>query len=233
MIDTIPRSLRILPVIGFLLCVGCAATPKLLTGLEPGKEVETLQSSISIAVKTAATSRGGRGYLLFKRPDRFHLAILSPFGTPLLEVFSDGERLTCLVPSKQTAYSGPVAELPDREGLKAWAMMRWVVERTPVAGSALSREYVNSAGRQETLHYDEQGLLLRKVTEEGDQVVYRDYRNVNGVAFSGEIELSDQAGNVVTITFDEPEVNNPLDEAVLVPDLAGVRVLPFSEFTGF
>jgi len=232
-IGTFPKPLKLLPVIGFLFVAGCASVPKPLTGLEPGKEVETLQSSISIAVRTAATSRGGRGYLLFKRPDRFHLAVLSPFGAPLLEVYSDGERLTCLVPAKQTAYSGPIAALPDREGLKAWAMMRWVVERTPVAGPALSRENVNSSGRRETLYYDEQGLLLRKVTEEGDQAVYRDYRSLNGVAFPAEIELSDVARNVVTITFDEPEVNKPLDDAALTPALAGMRVLPFTEFTGF
>ena len=233
MIATIPRALRLLPVIGFLLAAGCATAPKPLTGLEPGKELETLQSPITIAVRTAATSRGGRGYMLFKRPDRFHLAILSPFGAPLLEVYSNGEQLTCLIPAKQTAYSGSIAALPEREGLKAWAMMRWVVERTPVAGPALMRENVNSGGRRETLHYDEQGLLRRKVTEEGDQVVYRDYRNVNGIAFPAEIELSDQAGNEVKITFDEPEVNNPLDDAALTPDLAGVKVLPFTEFTGF
>jgi YD repeat-containing protein len=232
-IDAFSRSIKLLPVIGFLLVAGCASLPKPLTGLEPGKEVETLQSSVSIAIKTAATSRGGRGYLLFKRPDRFHLAVLSPFGAPLLEVFSDGERFTCLVPAKKTAYSGPIAALPDREGLKAWAMMRWVVERTPVAGPALSRENVNRSGRRETLQYDEQGLLQRKVTEEGDQAVYRDYRNVNGVAFPAEIELSDLAGNVVKINFDEPEVNKPLDDAALTPDLAGMKVLPFAEFTGF
>ena len=217
-----------------LLFAGCAAAPRQpLTGLVPGREVETLQSALSISLKTADRSMGGRGFLIFKRPDRFHIAVLSPFGPTLADIYSDGERLTCVIPSRQTAYSGLISELPDRDGLKAWAMMRWVVERTPVAGPSLVREQINRSGVRERLYYDEQGLLERKETEEGDRVVYRDYRNVNGVAVPESIELSNRRDDTVRIVFDEPEVNQPVEEAALKPNLEGVAVLPFSEFRGF
>ncbi|HTG81031.1 MAG TPA: outer membrane lipoprotein LolB [Geobacteraceae bacterium] len=213
---------------------GCAAAPRQpLTGLIPGKEVETLQSSISISVRTPERSVGGRGFLVFKRPDRFHLAVLSPFGLTLMDLFSDGDRFTCVIPSRQTAYSGLISELPDRDGLKAWAMMRWVVERQPVAGPALERDNVNAAGVRERLYYDSQGLLERKETEEGDRVVYRDYRNVDGVAVPESIELSDSRGDTVQVVFEDPEVNRPVEEGVLSPRLEGVKVLPFTEFHGF
>lgn len=217
-----------------LLFAGCAAAPRQpLTGLVPGREVETLQSALSISLKTAGRSMGGRGFMIFKQPDRFHMALLSPFGPTLADIYSDGERLTCVIPSRHTAYSGLISELPDREGLKAWAMMRWVVERMPVTGTAPAREQINRSGARERLYYDEQGLLERKETEEGDRVVYRDYRNVNGVAVPGSIELSNRRNDTVRIVFSEPEVNQPVEEAALKPNLEGVAVLPFSEFRGF
>jgi hypothetical protein len=226
--------LYLLVITALSLLSGCAAAPKQpLTGLIPGKEVETLQSSISVSVKTPERSIGGHGFLIFKLPDRFHLAVLSPFGPTLVDVYSDGDRFTCVIPSRQIAYSGRISELPDRDGLKAWAMMRWVVERTPVAGPALERDNVNGAGVRERLYFDGQGLLERKETEEGDRVVYRDYRNVDGIAVPESIELTNSRADTVRIVFEEPEVNRPVEEAALSPHLEGIKVLPFTEFHGF
>ncbi|HEX8960721.1 MAG TPA: lipoprotein insertase outer membrane protein LolB [Geobacteraceae bacterium] len=235
MCGNVRRSVSILSFITVLsLFFGCAVAPRQpLTGLIPGKEVETLQSEVAISVRTPDRSMGVRGFLVFKRPDRFHLALLSPFGPTLADIYSDGERFSCVIPSRQTAYSGRIADLPDRDGLKAWSLMRWVVERTPIAGPALVRENVNSEGVLERLYYDDQGFLERKETVTGDRVAYRDYRNVEGVAFPGSIELTDSRGNMVTVVFEEPEVNKPVEEAALAPRLEGVTVLPFSEFHGF
>ena len=223
-----------LSLVALILLAGCAAPPKApLTGLVPGLEVETLQSAITISVKTADRSMGGRGFLVFKRPDRFHLAVLSPFGPTLADIYSDGERLTCVIPARRTAYSGRFDELPDRDGLKAWAMMRWVVERTPPPGPALVREHVNGSGIRERLFYDEQGLLVRKETEAGDRVAYGDFRNVDGVALPEAIELGNEKGDMVRVVFSDPEVNRPVAEGALQPRLEGLSVLPFSSFKGF
>ena len=217
----------------FFSLAGCAVAPKPLVGLVPEKEAETLQSPISISIRTPDGSRGGRGYLIFKRPDRFHIAILSPFGLTLMEVFSDGDRLTCLIPSKNIAYSGRIADLPAREGLRTWGLMRWVVEKPPVPGPALKRDHVTADGRRETVYYDNQGVVLRKETEEGDRVSFSDYQVYDGVAFPSVLEISAVSGESVRITFDEPELNKPVEEGALVPNLDGVTVLPFSAFNGF
>ena len=226
------RKLVLIPAI--VLLYGCAAAPKPpLAGLVPGKEMETLQSAVTVNVTTADRSISGRGFLIFRRPDRFHLAVLSPFGSPLVEVYSDGDLFTCLVPSRQTAYRGLINELPDRDGLKAWALMRWVVERTPPSGPARTRENVNGAGGRELLTFDSRGLLEQKRTEDGDQVVYGDYHVLDGIPFPESIEVTDSRGDLVRINLEDPELNRPVADAALVPALEGVTVLPFSEFRGF
>jgi YD repeat-containing protein len=230
----VPNMLKSCLILAVLVLFGCAAPRKEpLTGLVPGRSAETIQTPISLTVKSADRSIGGRGFLIFKSPDRFHIVVFSPFGLTLADIYSDGERLSLVIPARQTAYSGLISELPDRGGLKAWAMMRWVAERTPVAGPSLVRDNVNRSGVREQLYYDDLGLLIRKETEEGDRVVYRDYRNVNGVAVPESIEMSNRRGDTVRIVFEEPEVNQPVEEKVLQPNLEGVTVLPFSEFKGF
>ncbi len=228
------RQLLILLILLLLVTLtGCATPPRPLIGVVPGKVMETVQSAVAIAMQTPEGSRGGRGYLVFKRPDRFHLAILSPFGMTLLELFSSKERLTCLIPAKSIAYSGSIAELPAREGLRSWGLLHWVVDMPPPAGPALKREFTMADGRRETIYYDGQGLVQRKVTEDGDQVLFRDYQVYDGVAFPAVIELNTAAGESVRITFDEPELNRPVEDTMLVPKLEGMTVLPFNSFQGF
>src|SRR5512136_2210338 len=89
-----------------LLLTSCVTVPKPVVPVKPGKDVETLQSLVSLSIKNSAGSMGGRGYLIFKRPDRFHMVVLSPFGFTLMEVYVNGEHITCVVPSKQAAYDG-------------------------------------------------------------------------------------------------------------------------------
>ena len=217
-----------------LLFSGCAAAPKPpLTGLIPGKEMETLQSAVNVSVTTADRSLSGHGFLIFRRPDRFHLVILSPFGSPLLEVYSAGERFTCLVPSRHTGYSGLIDELPARDGLKAWSLMRWVVEWPSSEGASRTRANITRAGKRELLTFDERGLLEQKLTEEGDRVVYGEYHVLDGIPFPELIELTDNRGDRVKIVLEDPELNRPVADAALIPALGGIKILPFSEFRGF
>jgi len=225
---------HVILAVAFLTLSACATAPKPMPSVKPGKAVETLQSEVSLSLKSSAGSIGGHGYLVFRRPDRFHLAVLSPFGLTLMDVYLAGDRITCLVPSKQTAYQGNIAELPDRNALKGWGMMRWVVDspRAEEGMGAGTREYLGADGRKELLSYDDRGLLVCKSNEDGDRVTYADYRDRNGVAFPTTIEMSNRQGDMVKIVFDEPEVNQPLDDAALTPALEGVELRPLTEFRG-
>lgn len=49
-----------------------------------------------------------------------------------------------------------------------------------------------------------------------------------GVPFPATIELTDRQGVQVKISFDEPEVNAPVDDGALTPKLEGVTILPLA-----
>lgn len=212
----------------------CAAAPKPLPSVSPGRQVETLQSEVSLSVRSGDKSIGGRGYLVFKQPDRFHLAVFSPFGFTLMDLFVADNQLTCLIPAKQIAYQGLITDIPDGNALKGWGMMRWVVETPPASddNKTVTRNQITPDGRKEVLCFDDRGLLASKSNEDGDRVVYRDYRDRNGVAFPSAIEISNAKGDSVRIVFDEPELNQPVEDIVLTPALEGVNVLPLTAFRG-
>jgi hypothetical protein len=44
--------------------------------------------------------------------------------------------------------------------------------------------------------------------------------------------MANRQGDTVKIVFDEPEVNQPVEESALVPVLEGVEVRPLAEFRG-
>ena len=83
----------------------------------------------------------------------------------------------------------------------------------------------NREGKQETVSYNAAGLIARKVTKEGDEVVYREYRSVEGVPFPSAIEFQDKKGTILKISFDEPEINKPVTESALQTHLDGITVL--------
>jgi hypothetical protein len=225
----LPRLLILLLIVLLSACATVKKEP--ITGIIPGKEVATLQSPISISVKSGEHSTSGRGFLVFKEPDRFHMAILSPFGLTLFEVFSDKNRLTCVVPSRETAYTGSLSELPGNSPLQSISMMRWVVARSPDTPPAGTKEVTAPSG--DKFYFDERGLVDRKISPQGDEASYEDYRNRNGVAFPDTIVITSRYGATVKVAFDDPDVNSPVEEAALVPNLEGLTVLPLAEFKGF
>jgi len=230
---SLTKKLLLIPAL-LLTFSACATAPKPVPSTKPGKQVETLQSEVSLSLRSGDKSIGGRGYLVFKQPDRFHLAVFSPFGFTMMDLFVAEDRITCLIPAKQTAYQGLISDIPVDNALKGWGMMRWVVEPAPVveANQAMSQEVITPEGKKEILCYDDRGLLSSKTNEEGDRVVYQDYHDRNGVAFPSSIEISNAKGDTVRLLFDEPEVNQPVDDAILTPPLKGVDVLPLTAFRG-
>lgn len=213
-------------LLGWIFAAGCA-TPPPPVKLTPGASVDTLSSSISVSAKGAEGGGSARGYLLYRRPDRLHVLFLSPFGSTMFEIFLQGDQVTCLVPDKKTAYLGEVNALAQGNYLKTLRLMRWVLARPPVSGPSLgARELDSDEVGKEKVFFLENGLVERKVAEKGEEVIYHDYQMVDGIPFAQRMEIRDGKGGEVRITFDDPEVNRPIEEESLAPKLKGYEVLP-------
>jgi Outer membrane lipoprotein LolB len=181
----------------------------------------------TLSFRSSLGSGGGRGYLVFRKPDRSHLIVLSPFGATVMEAFTSGDRLTIVFPSKELAYAGTFDELPAKAGLQGWKALRWLMDGEQAGKGEPNGEAVrvNREGKRETVRYNDAGLVVGKLTEEGDEVVYRDYRSVEGAPFPSTIEFRDKRGTTLKIGFDEPEINKPVAESALQPRLDGITVL--------
>lgn len=230
---TKPSSLFALLAVLIFITAGCAAVPKPREPFTPGATVETLAASVSLSVKSPEGSSGGTGYLLYRHPDSFHLVMLTPFGSTALEFFALDDRVTVIFPSKEVAFAGAIQDLPAKGGLQGWQMMRWVIEEDPlfVPGTTGTVERTDGKGRKTIASYDGEGLLQRKTSEDGE-AVYRDYLSAGGVPFPSVIEFTDNRGVDVKISFDEPEVNCPVDDTSLTPKLEGLTILPLKNMAG-
>ena len=74
--------------------------------LERSESFQSLQGLAKVKVKTPQGSVSGTQVLIASRPDRLRVEVLSPFGTPLLAMASDGKQLTVLLPGDNLYYAG-------------------------------------------------------------------------------------------------------------------------------
>lgn len=215
------------------LFAGCAATARTALNYRPGALVETLSSPISLSIHATDSSMGGHGYLIFRRPGQARLLILSPFGTTMMEAFVADGRITLVYPGQMTAYSGRFDELPAKGGLQGWRLMSWVMDGEPPGEPSLNGSVERTArqGFKEKLTF-ENGLVVSKVSPEGDQVYYDKYVVINGVPVATEVDMRNGRDDRVRMTLDEPEVNTPLEADAFTPRLEGYTVLPLSAVQG-
>ncbi|HIJ81356.1 MAG TPA: outer membrane lipoprotein LolB [Desulfuromonadales bacterium] len=219
-------------IIPVLLLPACSTSlPRL--EFTPGASVETLSAAVSVSITSAEHGMSGSGFLVYRRPDRLHLIILSPFGTTLLEAFALGEQITLLYPSRSTAYVGRIDELPLTSGMHGWRFMRWVMDAEPAASNSISGTVERSGiqDMRESVTY-ENGLVARKKSQFGDQAFYSRYALLNGVPFASEVVLLTAGEQRIRLVLDEPEVNTPLEQAVFTPQLEGITILPLSDLRG-
>jgi outer membrane lipoprotein-sorting protein len=216
-------------IVALLLTCGCASAPKPPFAYQPGAVVETLSATASFSISKGDQGMGSNGYLLYQRPDRMRLVILSPFGTTIMEAIVTGNRITIISNSKGEAFSGNLDELPRKGQGETWRNARWVMEMDP-PGSFVgdgSLERVNSMGDREQVTF-ENGLVVSKSLANGDMVRYRDYMLVNGVPLATEIIMNSQDGGRFRIKVTEPEVNAELAADAFIPHLEGLTVYPLS-----
>jgi len=216
-------------IVTLLLPCGCAGTLKPSLVYQPGAIVETLSATASLSISKGEQGMAGNGYLLYQRPDRMRMVILSPFGTTMMEAIVTGSRITIISNSKGQAFSGTLEELPLTGQGETWRNARWVMDTDP-PGSFVgdgSLERVNSMGARELVAF-ENGLVVSKSLANGDMVRYRDYQLVNGVPLATEIIMDSRDGGRFRIKVTEPEVNAELAADAFTAHLDGLTVYPLS-----
>lgn len=204
-----------------------------LTGLRPDALLSTLSANVEVSYRNGDTSGTVRGLMIYRRPDRFRVVLLSPFGSTLMEAALAGEELTLLYPSQQTAFRGNVGQLPLRTGLEAWKLLPWIFDlRQPREGSNSGSVVQHQPQPQEETVRLNGGLVVEKRRAGGELVRYAGYRNVGGVALAMEYEIVTADGSWVKLRLDEPEVNGELADQAFSVTLQGVRILPLSLLRG-
>lgn len=221
---------HLLLVMMSLLLLGCAAkTPPL--DYRPGAVVNTLSAAASLSVYSSESGVSGRGYIVYRRPDKLHLIVLSPFGNVMFEAFALGERIAILYPSHSVAYVGNVRELPEQGGFQGWRMMHWIMDADPASDPNFSGRVTRDSrsGFQEQLVY-ENGLVASKTSSAGDTVNYKKYSVINGVPVAAELDLRNERNDRIRIVLDEPEVNMDIHDSAFMPRLENITILPLSAF---
>jgi hypothetical protein len=218
---------HLLPLFLLTSCANFAPVP---LDYRQGAIVESISSAVYLSINASGMNLAGSGYLVYRRPDQLHLVVLTPFGTTILEAFALGERIVLIYPSQSTAYVGKFDELPDKNGLQGWRLMRWVMDADPSADKQLSEsvERIGKLGFSEKLSY-KNGLVVAKESQTGDKVLYSKYVAIKGIPVASEFELQNSREDSIRITLDEPDVNISLDDTVFMPRLDGLTVVPLSD----
>lgn len=222
----------IFPLLLLIILSGCAAVP-LQQEVVHVVAIETLQGSVNISLSTSAGQMSGNGVLFFKKPDSFRLSILAPFGQVVFDIIVAGEEVLCLSEKRKTAWQGTVADLPASLGTKVWPLLTWTVEPPHPPGPTLERFFKRADGTVEFVSYDTAGFVQRKVNATGDEVYYSDYRITGDRALPNRIEINAADGSRLVLTFDDPDLNQPIENGILTPGLAGYAILPLRELKGF
>lgn len=216
-----------------LLLTACATRPPAPTALQgavPGAVVETISASVVLSLRTAEKNLSARGVMLYQRPDRMRLVLLSPFGTTLMEALVIGEELTLAYPGEGTVYQGRVADLPPAAGQRGFAMLHWVLASDPPAGAPQDglMERRTERGDLERITL-KNGLVVEKTLPGGEQVRYRNHAVLAGVLLPLELLMISRDGDRIRVQLEEPEVNLPLDGQSFSLMTRGLRRLPLSE----
>lgn len=211
-----------------LVMAGCATTtPPDLSQLITESRLETLSSSINLSFRNSKRSLSGRGYMVFRQPDQMRLIVLSPFGTTMVEAGMTGDQLALAYPTNGEIYLGPLQDLPKGTGQQGFTMLQWVLDMKPPYNAPLNGvlERPGRNGTREEISVDN-GLVTQKSLSSGEQVRYRNYTILNGVALPQELIMESAEGDRIKITLVEPEVNLELEPQAFNVSMRGLRVLP-------
>ena len=238
-----PRSVDCLVVGVCLVCtaVACApraAPPPMAVAADPDEvlaavrqredTIHTLRARFSATVHHSESERRAEGVLLVKKPDRFRLRLLSPFGFTVFDYVSHGMhgRMELPLEGKQLVDDEIGAQSPFSPVDFRQAFLRgpeaFPGRCTPQAAGAevvVNCRDAGGARLREVRIAGATGTVTRETSFDGDQpraiLQFDDYRVVDGlpVPFAIELRLPDR-GVTVLIALRTYEINPLLADAL-------------------
>ncbi|MDD2365437.1 MAG: lipoprotein insertase outer membrane protein LolB [Desulfuromonadaceae bacterium] len=213
-----------------LLFTGCAAVKSDdIIDFSGTASIESLSSNASLVYSNSERSISGTGIFMFKKPDKLHLVLLSPFGSVLQEVFVTGDIITIIDSGNGNAFTGNYNDLPSEGNLTAWRQIHWIVDidlPDTLRRTALINRTNRFGDREEAAFKN--GLLKSKSTEMGGEVIYSNYAGVDGVAVPLEILYKTKSEEQFLIQFDDPEINKGMPDALFQANLSKYHLYPLS-----
>jgi len=227
------RVFRFFIFLALFFMTSCAIVrkPVLVSAPNDSAVVDTLTASVSVSLRSKAGNLSGNGLIRYRRPDRFRLVMLSPFGSTVMEAYAKGEWLALLYPTQKLAFFGSFDDVPDDSAMRGWRLLRWAMDFPPPSSSAPNEIVQRKSpvtGGLETITY-RSGLVMSKQSSEGDKVEYTNYDLVNGALLAAELLLETANHDRIRIVFDDPEINASLDDSAFIPEFKNIRVLPLAE----
>ncbi|NIQ96350.1 MAG: DUF4292 domain-containing protein [Desulfuromonadales bacterium] len=248
-----------LPALAFVIAA-CAPTTRpisvppdlertLLERLEhSGGQFSSLEGIAKVRVVNPEKTVSATQVLLAEKPDKLRSEILSPFGTPMLLMATDGHELTVYVPSEARFYRGEASDANIRRLLRIPMRLDDLVDillydlpifdyRQVRADVEDNRRFVltldGEGGSRQVIRFDrELQLAGARYIVEGDVLLEVDYQfNASPSGYPSRVSVQmPQQQSSVSVAFSEVENNTeiPPDRFRLTPP-AGVDVTPIPD----
>ena len=211
---------------------------------ESSSLVTSVQGLAKVKAHSPERSLSGTQVLLAEKPDRLRAETLSPFGSPLLLLTADGEKLSVSIPSRNVYYTG--AATPANLGQFVHIPLRL----TDLVSVLLYQPPMIDARKEEAFTLQEGGwLLVRHGTLRRQELVFNPMRQLVEVSYFADNDMiikieyakfSDQGNRfprqfslelperktTVSLEFSDLETNGKLRSGVfLLPPPPGARVV--------
>jgi len=251
--------MRYLALFLLILCAGCAARPVAPLPLPPDLETElvarleqnadafrSLEGVAKVRVVSGGKTVSGTQVLFAEKPDHLRAEVLTPFGSPLLMLATDGTALTAMVPGENRFYRGEATSSSlmrfTRMPLKLEDLVHILLYQVPVIGHdrrSLEVEdgevyrltLVDGDGRRQELRFDAELNLVEAAYFWRDELqlqVNYDRFDPGAPPFPRTAALEMPAMKVnASVAFSEVETNVAIPrERFLLTAPPGVEILP-------
>jgi outer membrane lipoprotein-sorting protein len=188
---------------------------------ENSSQIISVQGLAKVKVFTTENSLSGTQVILAEKPDRLRAETLSPFGSPLLLLAADGEKLGVLLPARNIYYTG--AASPANLG----RFTRIPLRLSDLVSFLLYQPPMIDASSEEAFELGEDGwLLIRKGSSRRQELIFNHERQLVGMSYFDHDQL------LLKITygkFSENDDRFPLLFNIEIPEQKTTASLEFSD----